>query len=93
MKEENKSLVTAKEDLGDLPQSTAHHTVHGLVKSSGVTMEELAACINKSKPTLLVVLKTSNYPLQLIEVLDCMGYDAELVIRTMPKTKTPKGEG
>lgn len=82
MSEKKKALKRATVDLGNLDWETAYMTVHGLVKSSGLTMNEVAKCIGKTRQTLLLVLTTPNYPLLLIKVLECLGYKAKIQIVT-----------
>lgn len=90
MAKKREALTSAKVDLGDLDLETAYLTVHGLVKGSDFTMQEVADCIKKTRQTLHVALSSSKYPFMLIEVLECLGYDASLVIKT--EKRSPKGE-
>jgi hypothetical protein len=91
MAEKKKPLIESPPDLGSLPLSTAHLMLSGLIKSEGLTQEDVGNCIGRTRQTMSKILGTSDYPLELLRVLDCLGYDAEIVIRT--KIKTPKGEG
>ena len=78
MANKKKALQKASQEVGIISLNTAHHTVHGLVKASKFTMQEIADCIGKTRPTLRLILTTPDYPLELVEVLECLGYKVEM---------------
>ena len=82
MSEKKKALKRATKDLGSLDWDTAYMTVHGLVKGSGLTMDEVAKCVGRTRQTLLQVLTTDRYPRELVRVLECLGYKARIKIDT-----------
>lgn len=85
MANDKKLPMEADKELGDLNIDTAYIMVAGLVKSLGLTQGDVGDCIGRTRQTMKKVLGTSDYPFQLLKVLDCLGYEAELVIRTRKK--------
>ncbi len=86
-----KAIVTATKDIGELDAYKAYKQVAKLVDESGVPKKRIAECIGKTDRMLHLALTTSQYPLILMEVLECLGYDVENIMRLT--IKTPKGEG
>lgn len=85
METDKKLPMVATKELGDMKLETAFMTVAGLAKSLGLTQGDIGDCIGRTRQTMSKVLGTSDYPFQLLKVLECLGYDAEIVIRTKIK--------
>lgn len=84
-----KPLAKATKELGNLDRSDAYLKVAELVDESGISRKDLADCIGKTYRMLHLALSCDKYPGILVDVLECLGYDAWKVEQI--GTKIPKG--
>ena len=93
-KSKRKAIRQPKEEMGDLPLATAHLAVSTLLDevkdSEGITKRQVWECVGKTEQTFYRVLAGDQSPLTLLDILECLGHDAEIIIRTKPKKPVDK---
>ena len=90
MSNEMKPIMKATKELGSLDREDAYLAVSKLVDESGLSRKDVAECIGKTYRMLHLALSCDKYPGILVDVLKCLGYEAELVQYIETTIKTPQ---